>query len=33
MKTATDVNANATDALMNARGIDTLNLHPDAIQK
>jgi hypothetical protein len=28
---ATDANATASDALMNVRGIDTLDLHPDAL--
>ena len=28
---ATDVNASATDAMKDGRGIDTLDLHPDAL--
>ena len=30
---AIDANANAADDLMNVRCIDTLDLHPDAIQR
>jgi hypothetical protein len=33
VKNVTHVNANATEALMNARRIDTLNLPPEAIPK
>ncbi len=33
VKNVTDVNANATEALMNARRIDTLNLPPEPIPK
>jgi hypothetical protein len=33
VKNVTDINANASEASMNARGIDILNLHPEMIEE